>query len=55
MTRIFLAATLALAASAGVHAAGFKLQSPDIKPNAMIDRKIEANIFGCNGENKSPA
>jgi Raf kinase inhibitor-like YbhB/YbcL family protein len=36
-------------------AAGFTLTSPDIKPNAMIDKKFEANVFGCAGENKSPA
>jgi Raf kinase inhibitor-like YbhB/YbcL family protein len=36
-------------------AAGFTLTSPDIKPNSMIDKKFEANVFGCTGENKSPA
>jgi Raf kinase inhibitor-like YbhB/YbcL family protein len=36
-------------------AAGFALTSPDIKPNSTIDKKFEANIFGCSGENKSPA
>lgn len=36
-------------------AAGFTLTSPDIKANAMIDKKFEANVFGCTGENKSPA
>jgi len=36
-------------------AAGFTLTSPDIKPGAMIDKKFEANVFGCSGENKSPA
>ena len=36
-------------------AAGFTLTSPDIKPNAMIDKKFEFNGFGCSGENKSPA
>jgi Raf kinase inhibitor-like YbhB/YbcL family protein len=34
---------------------GFKLESPDIQPGAMIDRRFEANVFGCTGENKSPA
>jgi Raf kinase inhibitor-like YbhB/YbcL family protein len=38
-----------------VHAAGFKLESPDIRSGAMIDRKFEFNGFGCSGENKSPA
>jgi Raf kinase inhibitor-like YbhB/YbcL family protein len=37
------------------HAAGFTLTSPDIKPNATMDKKFEANVFGCSGENKSPA
>jgi hypothetical protein len=41
--------------AAGVQAAGFTLTSPDIKPNSTIDKKFEANTFGCNGENKSPA
>ena len=36
-------------------AAGFTLTSPDIKANAMIDKKFEFNGFGCSGENKSPA
>ena len=36
-------------------AAGFALTSPDIKPNSTIDKKFEANVFGCSGENKSPA
>lgn len=50
---LFAAAALTLAAS-GAHAA-FKLQSPDIKANATMDKKFEANVFGCGGENKSPA
>ncbi|MRD48649.1 YbhB/YbcL family Raf kinase inhibitor-like protein [Caenimonas koreensis] len=37
------------------HSAGFTLESPDIKANSMIDKKFEANVFGCTGENKSPA
>jgi Raf kinase inhibitor-like YbhB/YbcL family protein len=45
---IILAAPLA-------QAAGFKLESPDIKPNSTIAKKFEANVFGCSGENKSPA
>jgi Raf kinase inhibitor-like YbhB/YbcL family protein len=36
-------------------AAGFTLSSPDIKPNATMDKKFEFNGFGCSGENKSPA
>lgn len=55
MTRMLLtAAVLALAAS-GSQAAGFKLESPDIKPNGTMDKRFEANVFGCGGENKSPA
>ena len=34
---------------------GFKLESPDIPADGMIDKKFEANVFGCTGENKSPA
>ena len=33
----------------------FKLESPDIRPGAMIDKRFEANVFGCTGENRSPA
>ena len=40
---------------ASAHAAGFTLNSSDIEPNSMIDKKFEANTFGCSGENKSPA
>ena len=51
--------TLLAAALLGVatlaSAAGFTLTSPDIKANAMIDKKYEFNGFGCAGENKSPA
>src|SRR5262245_33414902 len=54
MTRTLIAAAIALAAAGAVHAAGFKLESPDLKPNAMMDKKFEANVFGCGGENKSP-
>ncbi|MGZ5786497.1 MAG: YbhB/YbcL family Raf kinase inhibitor-like protein [Ramlibacter sp.] len=50
---------LLLGALAGVvplsQAAGFTLTSPDIKANSTIDKKFEANVFGCSGENKSPA
>src|SRR3954462_12708833 len=54
LTTAFTAATLAAAGSLA-HAAGFTLESPDIKPNSTIDKKFEANVFGCTGENKSPA
>jgi Raf kinase inhibitor-like YbhB/YbcL family protein len=52
---LIAAAALALAAAGGAHAAAFKLESPDLKPNAMMDKKFESNVFGCSGENKSPA
>lgn len=55
MNRTLLAATVLVAAATGAQAAAFKLTSPDIKPNATMDKKFEANVFGCNGENKSPA
>src|SRR6185436_7792074 len=55
MHRTCIAAALVAAASLGAHAAGFKLESPDIKAGGMIDKKFEFNGFGCSGENKSPA
>jgi Raf kinase inhibitor-like YbhB/YbcL family protein len=54
MKRALFATSVALSCLAA-HAAGFSLSSPDVKPNAMMDKKFEANVFGCNGENKSPA
>ena len=55
MTRTLVAAAaLALAAGTAAQAAGFKLESPDITANALMDKKWEANVFGCSGENKSP-
>jgi phosphatidylethanolamine-binding protein (PEBP) family uncharacterized protein len=54
MKRTLLAAALIGAASLA-QAAGFTLTSPDIKANATIDKRFEANVFGCSGENKSPA
>src|SRR3954470_22466322 len=50
-----LIAIALLGAAAMAQAAGFKLESPDIKANGTIDKKFEANVFGCSGENKSPA
>ena len=50
-----LLATAIFAATALAQAAGFTLTSPDIKPNATMDKKFEFNGFGCSGENKSPA
>jgi Raf kinase inhibitor-like YbhB/YbcL family protein len=37
------------------NAAGFQLNSLDIKAGSSIDKKFEFNGFGCSGENKSPA
>jgi len=54
MLTVAAAAALVLAAGTA-QAAGFKLESPDIKPGAMIAKKFEANVFGCGGENQSPA
>ena len=49
-------AVFAAALIAAAHAqAAFVLESPDIKANSTIDKKFEANVFGCSGENKSPA
>jgi Raf kinase inhibitor-like YbhB/YbcL family protein len=60
MTRTLIAAaTLALAAAGAAHAdhspGHMQLASPDIKAGGMMDKKFEANVFGCSGENKSPA
>ena len=54
-TRPLLAATALLLAAPFAQAAGFTLTSPEIRANAMMDKKFEANVFGCGGENKSPA
>lgn len=37
------------------HAAGFTLESPDIKPNGTIATEQVFNGFGCSGDNISPA
>ncbi len=56
MTRTLVAAAaLALAAGTAAHAAAFKPESPEIKPGSTMDKRFEANVFGCSGENKSPA
>ena len=54
MQRTLIAALIG-AAALSAHAAAFKLESPDIKAGATIDKKFEFNGFGCSGENKSPA
>ena len=33
----------------------FTLQSPEIRPDSLIDPRFEFNGFGCGGENRSPA
>ena len=53
MIRMLLCA--AMLAGAAAPAAAFKLESPDIKSGGTMDKKFEANVFGCTGENKSPA
>jgi Raf kinase inhibitor-like YbhB/YbcL family protein len=55
MKKINLLALALLGTVPIAQAAGFTLSSTDIKPNSMIDKKFEANVFGCSGENKSPA
>ena len=55
MIKPLLTAAALAAASLVAHAAGFQLNSPDIKANGLIDKKFEFNGFGCSGENKSPA
>ncbi|HNN08925.1 MAG TPA: YbhB/YbcL family Raf kinase inhibitor-like protein [Azospira sp.] len=48
-------AMLLCACAGSVHAAGFALSSPDIKPKATIKAAQVFNGFGCTGENISPA
>jgi len=54
MTRTLLAATL-IGATTLTQAAGFQLNSPEIKAGGTIPQSFEFNGFGCSGENKSPA
>lgn len=51
---ILLAGAL-IAASTMIHAAGFRLSSPDIEADAPIPARFEFDGFGCAGENRSPA
>jgi len=55
MQRSLVLASALLGASTLIHAAGFQLSSPDIKPGALIDKRFEFDGFGCSGENRSPA
>ena len=48
-------AMLLCACAGSVHAAGFALSSPDIKPKATIKAAQVFNGFGCTGDNISPA
>lgn len=52
--RKFALAAALIGASTLVHAAGFKLSSPDIKAGGLIPQRFEFNGFGCSGENRSP-
>ena len=45
----------ALAAAGMAHGAGFKLESPTVKPGAMLTDAQVFNGFGCSGKNVSPA
>ncbi len=54
MQRTLLALGLATA-SLAVQAAGFTLESPDIKPKGAIKKEQVFNGFGCTGDNVSPA
>src|SRR3954468_3745762 len=55
MNKTILTAAACAGFALQAQAAGFKLESPDVKANSTMDKKFEANIFGCTGENKSPA
>jgi Raf kinase inhibitor-like YbhB/YbcL family protein len=50
-----LSALLLNAAPAPAHAAGFTLNSPEIKPGSKLADKFVLNDFGCTGQNISPA
>ena len=52
--RAVVFATL-FAAAAAVHAAGFTLSSPTIKPGSMLTEAQVFKGFGCEGKNTSPA
>jgi len=55
MGRIALAVAAILAFTSTALAQGFKLESPDIKPNVPIAEEQVFNGFGCSGKNISPA
>ena len=53
--RSALVALSILAGSGAVHAAGFTLTSPTIKPGSMLTEAQVFKGFGCEGKNTSPA
>jgi len=55
MARVILAAVLGLTCVGPAFAQGFKLESPDIKPNGTVADEQVFNGFGCAGKNTSPA
>ncbi len=55
MRTTLLPALLLAAALAPAHAAGFRLESPTIKPGGMLTEAQVFNGFGCTGRNLSPA
>ena len=54
MRRILIAALLA-AGAAAVHAGGFTVSSPTVKPGSMLTDAQVFKGFGCEGKNISPA
>jgi len=54
MNRPILLAALAVTPLL-VHGAGFKLESPGVKPGSMLTEAQVFNGFGCTGKNVSPA
>ena len=50
-----VASAVALTACSLVHAAGFTLTSPTVKPGAKLPEMHVFNSFGCSGKNVSPA
>lgn len=54
MRRILFAIVLVCLSTVS-YASGFRLSSPEIKANSMMQKSFEFNGFGCSGENKSPA
>ena len=54
MQKVALFSTLLFAGQL-VHAAGFTLESPEIKPKGKIANEQVFNGFGCAGDNISPA